>query len=220
MPTKRPTKKASAKKAGATVASEIPDWYRDAVLQAQRDTEKALADDPKRSAADPTLPIFKVVAEFDLLVEKARFEAGDKAALLGAIRICANHDLVMPEWLARGFIRGYDKALRHEVGSWDDAFGRPFPKGKHLNAARKKRSKAPALWMKVRKMHEAGRAIDDGLFEEVGEEFGLGKTQASEFYYHVDSRMRVGPVPAARVLLDSLKIPENTEILRKERKRR
>lgn len=204
---------------------EIPDAYRKAVEEAQRETDAALAADPSRNIADPTLPIFQFVARNDLLVEKARFEAGDRNALLGAIRICANHDLVMPEWLARAFIRAYDKVLRHDVGSWDDAFGRPLPKGRHLNAARKKRNKAPAVWRRVRKLHEEGRAIDDLLFEDVGKELGLGKTLVSEFYYEHDARWG-GLSMAAKVILEPLRaeppsgLPEKKKTLRKESKKR
>src|SRR3569623_2277533 len=47
-------------------------------------------------------------------------------ALLGALRICANYDLVMPAWLSRAYIKAYDSVLFARVGSWDRAFGRPF----------------------------------------------------------------------------------------------
>lgn len=203
----------------------IPDAYRQALLAAQEETEALRAADPTRSIADPTLPVFQFVARNDLLMEKARYEAGDKNALLGAIRICANHDLVMPEWLARAFIRGYDKVLNHKVGSWDDAFGRPLPKGKHLNAARKKREKGPAAWLEVQRMvKEEDRAIDDLLFEDVGKKLGLGKTLVSEFYYEHEARWS-GLSPAAQVLLEQYRkddppgVPEKRKTSRKESKK-
>lgn len=198
-------------------AVEIPDAYREAVRKAQEETEAALAADPTRSNADPTLPIFRFVARNDLLIEKARYEAGDKNALLGAIRICANHDLVMPEWLARAFIRSYDKVLTHRVKSWDEAFGSPLPKGKHLNAARKKREKSPAVWLEVRRMvTEEGRAIDDLLFEDVGKKLGLGKTQASEFYYAHDALWGNLSAPA-QVILEPLRAESPSEITEKQK---
>lgn len=204
----------------------ISDAYREALRKAQEETEAILAADSSRSLADPTLPIFQFVAQTSLLEEKARFEAGDKNALLGAIRICANHDLVMPDWVARAFIRAYDKVLRHQVATWDDAFGRPLPKGKHLSAARKKREKSPAVWLEVRHMVEAGWPIDEGLFEQVGNKLGLGKTQAAEFYYDFDARVR-SPSIAAQVLLEPLRaevveavpeVPEKRKTLRKYQK--
>jgi hypothetical protein len=70
--------------------------------------------------------------------ERARYNAGDMAALFGALRVCANHDLVMPEWVSRAFIRGYDKVLTCRAGSWDEAFGAPYPKGFHLVGTRKR----------------------------------------------------------------------------------
>lgn len=212
-------KKSPPKKAPTKVGADaIPEAYRQAALEAWRQTEVELASDPSRNISDPKLAIYRFVAMNDLLVEKARFEAGDKNALLGAIRICANHDLVMPEWLARAFIKGYDKVLRHDVASWDDAFGRAFPKGKHLNAARKNRNKAPAVWLKVRQLHDEGRGkAIDVAFEEVGKQLGLGKTQVSEYYYHMNARMHLSP--ASQVLLDEYRVPEENKTLRKDNKK-
>lgn len=170
--------------------------FAKAIEEAMAETDAALAADPTRSIADPTLPIYRLNAAYELAKEEKRFAAGDRNALLGAIRICANHDLVMPEWLARAFIRSYDKVLRHDVGSWDDAFGRPLPKGKHLNAARKKRNKGFSAWIRVRQLHDQGRAIDEQLFEDVGKELGLGKTLVSEYYYD-----RGGGLPEKRKIL-------------------
>ena len=111
--------------------------------------------------------------------------AGDGFALLGAVRICANFDLVMPEWLAREFIQRYDRVLTCEADSWDDAFGRPYPKGTHLNALRKQRRLKHAVWGEVQSilMREPATAIDAHLFERVGARLNIGKTLAASYYY-------------------------------------
>ncbi len=186
---------------------KFPEAFRQAVREAQRQTAELLASDPSRSNKDLTLPIFQFRAKFGLLIEEAEFEAGDKNALLAAIHICATHCLVLPEWLAKAYISEYDKVLRHEVGSWDDAFGRPFPKGKHLNAARKKREKAGEVWHRVRQLHDQGRPIDEALFEEIGKEFALGKTLVSEYYYYVGEQLLTLPA-GIQAVLDSYKVPE------------
>lgn len=159
------------------------DEFTARILAAQAETEEILRADPSRSPADPTLPVFRFAAEFDLQTERERFERGDKVALLGAIRICANHDLPLPDWASRAFIRAYDRVLRLETGSWDDAFGRPYAKGKHLSAMRKKRMYGYPVRVAVAREHNAGHAIDESLFAKIGKEFGLGKTLTAELYY-------------------------------------
>lgn len=173
---------------------------------AQRETDAALAADPSRSVADPTLPIFQWAARFSLDDELARLNAGDRNAVLGALRICANHGLPMPDWLARAFIQGYDLVLSRQTGSWDDAFGKPVPKGAHLAAMRKRRNKATAVWLEVRKLHAEGWPIDDGLFEKAGKRLGIGKTLAGEFYYAAAARLGN--------LTDSKELPQKSGTLR------
>lgn len=164
----------------ATEAADSPDG---AVLTAWRETESILAQDPRRTIADPTLPIYQHTARKEIEAEEARFAAGDRTALMAAIRICANHELMMPEWVARGFIRSYDAVLNCRVSSWDEAFGRPIPKGAHLNARKKRRLYAPLVRMEVARLHKGGTPIDEAMFEAVGKKFGLGKTLASSYYY-------------------------------------
>ena len=114
---------------------------------------------------------------------RERFEAGDPLALLDAIKVCAENRITMPHWLARGFSAAYDKVITFGVGSLDEAFGRPHPKGAHLNALRKKRARAWRVWRAVELAHRAGANIDEALFTDVGKEFAIGKTLASEYYY-------------------------------------
>ncbi len=161
------------------------DDYERGLQEAWHETQEILAADPSRSAADPTLPVFQFAARESLDEERARFDAGDKVALLGAIRICANHDLVMPEWVSRGFIRSYDKVVRCSTASWDDAFGLPFPKGAHLSAIRTQRLYPLLVRLEITRAHDGGRgrAIDESLSEDVGRPLGLGKTLVSEYYY-------------------------------------
>jgi hypothetical protein len=51
---------------------------------------------------------------------------------LAGVYLCAEHGLVMPEWLADAYARGYEKVLSCRVGTWDEAFGPAHRKnGKH-----------------------------------------------------------------------------------------
>jgi len=160
---------------------------------AQAATEAALAADPARSSGDPTLPVFQWATAQEVDALRAVIEGGDGFALLGAVRKCANHGIPMPEWLAKQFIRRYDRVLACRLGSWDDAFGRPYPKGKHLNALRKQREKRFAVYNAVRaaKASDPKIAIDAILFEKVGDSLGIGKTLAETLYYQAKRMMPV-----------------------------
>jgi len=146
---------------------------------------KAAHDAAVADGADgPTLPLFQwnALRQIDLL--QVAYEKGDKMALFAALRKCANHDLVMPMWVSRAFISGYDNVLNCRVGSWDDAFGRPYPKGKHLGNMREDRVKRYAIYFRIREIIKTERhTVDDGLFERVGSEFGVGKSRANKLYY-------------------------------------
>lgn len=164
-----------------------PAW--DLVEIAMAETKEALSADPSRSCADPTLPIFRVYAVMKLERCRRQFEVGDRLAMLAAVRICANHDLVMPPWLSQAFISAYDRGLNFEVSSWDEAFGPPVPKGKHRLALKKRRELEFKVLNEVNKRIRAGVAVSDSLFEEVGRLVNIGKTQAAEYYYGARAKM-------------------------------
>lgn len=163
---------------------------RKKVEDATQETLQRLKDGA--DITDISLPAWKVDAELALESEYQRFEKGDKGALLAAVRICANHDLPLPPWASKAYIAAYDKVLNYRVGSWDDAFGRPFEKGKHLASLRKRRSNRSKVWLAVRHAVEhEGRAIDESLFEDVGKALGFGKTLVSELYYKAERFSRL-----------------------------
>jgi hypothetical protein len=153
-----------------------------ALDRALEETDAIIEADPSRSL-DPSLPVFQVAQQLVLEEHREAFESGDSQALLAAIRICANHDIAMPKWLSAAYIRAYDLVLSCRVGSWDDAFGRPFPKGAHLKKLRQKRQLRFQVGQDVDDLHSKERILDDALFEEVGKKYGLKKTVTSELYY-------------------------------------
>lgn len=191
---KKPEKKlriAPRRRESRIVRIEVKkEWSAEEALKAHHEALEAGLPDH-----DPSGPLYQWSALHSLDKEWEAHEAGDKMALFGAIRLCANHDLPLPEWAARVFITGYDKVLNHLAASWDEAFGQPFPKGKHLAAARRNRMLRCAVWLKVKEITEQaspsgpGRPllrrppIDVNLFERVGREFGINRTLASELYY-------------------------------------
>ncbi len=162
-----------------------PEEFRAAYEAAAAEEEAILRADPARHRADPTLPVSQLFGRLSLEEERERFTAGDRVALLAAVRECARCGLPMPDWVASAFIRSYDQVLNCRVKSWDEAFGKPFPKGKHVEALRQRRELRFAVGLAVldRVKRDPSTPIDKGLFEVVSEEFGIGASQAEELYY-------------------------------------
>jgi hypothetical protein len=134
-----------------------------------------------RERADALFAEAQVLMGHELDRDRQRFEAGDRNALLAAVRLCANFDLVMPEWLSSAFIAAYDDVLRARKGSWDEAFGKPYPKGAHLATIRKHRTKRLQLWLGVSQLRWKEGNPKDAV-ERVGESLGLGRSLAHDLY--------------------------------------
>jgi hypothetical protein len=142
------------------------------------------------AGAGPESPFFQYCAVRTINRLKPEIEAGSGFDVLAAVRDCGTHGLVMPLWLVRAFNRRYDAVLSCRASSWDDpqSFGRPYPKGAHLNALRKARTTRFAVFNAVRAMLKSEYEpppIDKALFEQVGSELGVGGTLAEEYYYSV-----------------------------------
>src|SRR5512144_1308077 len=79
------------------------------VQEAQAATDAALAADPARSWADPTLPLYQWATLHEIDAERPAIDAGDGFALLGAIRKCAGrcpHEARAAWHHGRGWIGG------------------------------------------------------------------------------------------------------------------
>jgi hypothetical protein len=165
-------------------------WTLEQAIAEQQETGPG-----QRDIFDPTGPIYRWDALQKLEALERNFAKGDNFALLHAIRICANHDLVIPEWAARAYIKRFDAVLNCETDSWDGAFGRPYPNGVHLSKARQRRKLRFAVYARVRELLKANpkRPIDEGLFEEVGDKFDIGKTLCGRLYY--EAKRMVGLPP-------------------------
>ncbi len=128
----------------------------------------------------------------DISAARAFYEA----APLDGVAACVRAGLVVPGWLARAFLRRFDKVTTHEVGSWDAAFGAPLVKGAHLPSLRRRRLLLPNVYAAVKAATEAGAAVGFDLFDSVGESLGIRRTLAEELYRLA---LRRGfPNPAAR----------------------
>lgn len=154
-------------------------WTAEEALEADK-----LAGSPF-SKSDPTGPFGQWCGLNMLEEQRQLFENGDRFALMLAIRVCANHDLPLPEWVSRAYIRAFDRVLNYHSKSWDEVFGNPVPKGVHLSALRKRRKLMFGVFNRVHGLLSASpdMPIDEALFEKVGKEFNIGHSLASEYYY-------------------------------------
>jgi hypothetical protein len=120
-------------------------------------------------------------------------KGGDKAAILHGLFLCIVNDLPIPRWCAEGFFTAIQDVVEYRAKSWDDVFGRPHPKGTHLEALRKRLEYVAEVRSRIRNLKETNPeiAIDAALFERVGKEFGIGgKTLTEEYYYGIERRPR------------------------------
>jgi hypothetical protein len=107
------------------------------------------------------------------------FRNGRKSTLLGVIAICALLKIPMPDWARSAFLDAYTNPPK----SWDDAFGRPLPKGKSAAIVRKHREKECDIVVDV---GTAKAPIDEGLFKRVGKKYNISAATAKRIYYAAD----------------------------------
>lgn len=152
--------------------------------------EEAQAEEKNVSAecaAGPCSPVMQWGSANQINEWKPAVVDGDGYAVMTCISLCVTHGLIAPEWLAKSFNQKYYAVAACRAESWDDqkSFGRPFPKGKHLSRMRQDKIGRIQTWNAVAETikRDPDRAIDRGLFEEVGRSLGFGATRAERLYY-------------------------------------
>jgi hypothetical protein len=96
------------------------------------------------------------------------------------------NDLPIPAWLTLAYLQAFRDIYQYRAKSWDDVFGKPHPKGTHLDAKRQEWEKSILVYHRVKEIlrNEPGTPIDGYLFERVGREFGIGGKTLTEKYYY------------------------------------
>ncbi len=147
--------------------------------------DEAIAAQQHSQDSGPTGPIFQWSAAQDIMNRRDRVEKGDGFDVLQQVASCGLHGLVMPEWLAKAFLRRYLPVQQLKVGSWDapEAFGRPHPKGAQLSAIRRRRLGRIKI---VRLVNEFVRQHPDEPLDPHWDEFGRriseGRTRVQELF--------------------------------------
>jgi hypothetical protein len=118
-----------------------------------------------------------------------------------------------PQWLADEFARRHALVTNAELGSWDQAFGRPWPPKTRLVEVRRRRHQSVLVHSAVFAHVLRGAAVDGNLFDAVALELdmGIGGATARDRYYQA---LREGMPNAAEVrssMRNSANQPESRE---------
>ena len=113
-----------------------------------------------------------------------RFESGDKTALLDCLCYCLNRNLEIPEWCRQGFVSTVFATRRFEFATWDEAFGKPHPKGTRVELKRLLGTQTRRVVKAIALYRSEGEKVDNDLFEQVAEGFGdMSRATVSRRYY-------------------------------------
>ena len=159
------------------------------VLAGIQITKKA---NPNTSHEDLNLPMFQWYALNEIKKCKISYDNGYKFNLIYAIKLCAEHKVPLPEWVAKEFIEAIESLQAGKTNSYDKVFTLPYVKGKHVKNTHEKTLIRMQVWHCIYQTKKATpqTAIDIGLFELVGEKYGIGATLASKYYY--DTKKELG----------------------------
>lgn len=132
---------------------------------------------------------------FDEDIEAAMLEfdkSHDGMWIFEAIRRCNQYGRLMPERVRNPFEDALDRYRTAEARTLDEAFGVARPKGWSQSAARSRSRKtglgistAAAIYHSIVGATRRGRAIDDGLYEEVGSKHGVSGSTARNYYREI-----------------------------------
>lgn len=113
---------------------------------------------------------------------------GDKRAVLHGLNLSLHNSLPIPEWIKNAYVSAYNGINHYKEKNWDAVFGKPYPKNTVIKAKKKMRDLCWKVHDRVSeiKNNNPDTPIDEYLFEQIGEEFDIKKTLASEYYYHIE----------------------------------
>ena len=171
-------------------SSDAPESVPEPHLSVPKPAKNILSADPSRSHSDQARLVYHGVAIGRLDDARKSFERGDRMALLDAIRTCAHYGVVIPEWVCSAYIKACESVLFAQVGSWDEAFGRPFD-GKYMSRRRALRDSL--LVTKAQSLIDSGSAIGQALAE-AARDHHVSPKRAEQIFYKYRPSPRPRPV--------------------------
>ena len=153
-----------------------------------------MAKRPKPRAPDRRSPTAAARPKLTArLVElcRERFEAGESAALLNAVDLCARSGLPLPLWARQAFCDRFVDWALYRAPTLDAAFGVTRPARAKIGALARREAKRAHVVSQVVDLHLAGVPLDERLFAQVGEALRLsGGTVKSIFYDDASQPLR------------------------------
>lgn len=113
---------------------------------------------------------------------QAGFEAGDNTCALHAVAFAWYFKVAVPDWALAHVARGIRDWSSCETRTLDEALGVERPAGFRLDAAKRQYMHGGAILVGVNRLLEH-QAYSDEVFEEIGAEWGIGKTAAKQIYH-------------------------------------
>lgn len=135
---------------------------------------------------EPSAAIQKKPNPTDLAIEdcRKRFEAGDPKAFFWAVDYCLRTRTATPLWLAQAWCEGFDKWVRYEAKTLDQAFGVERKGERVSDRKRRLRLQPRVAWEVIRLHQEENLPIDEALFERVGKALKISAGTARDIYYN------------------------------------
>jgi hypothetical protein len=114
------------------------------------------------------------------------YRDGKKEPILGAIAFSLFCGAEIPAWAKDALIDAY---FHNRPRSWDEAFGRPHPKGKKVASVRSRDETEHRVFARVRRLLMAGKITGiEAALRQVGEDFGLSYPSARAIWYDQEAR--------------------------------
>ncbi|MFY9836162.1 MAG: hypothetical protein WAK55_06775 [Xanthobacteraceae bacterium] len=114
------------------------------------------------------------------------YRDGKKEPILGAIAFSLFCGAEIPTWARNAFINAY---FHDRPRSWDEAFGRPHPKGKKVASVRSRNETARRVFSRVRRLLAGGKVTGiEAALRQVGKDFGLSYESARAIWYDQEAR--------------------------------
>jgi hypothetical protein len=134
----------------------------------------------------------ELIAEFRKNLEpifqefEREYRDGKKEPILSAMALSLFCGAEIPAWAKDAFINAY---FHDRPRSWDEAFGRPHPRGKKVASVRRRDETARRVFSGVRRLLAEGKVTGiEAALRQVGEAFGLSYPSARAIWYDQDAR--------------------------------
>jgi hypothetical protein len=116
-----------------------------------------------------------------------------------AVAWCLRFNQPVPPWARDGFIAAVNRVSSLDAASWDQAFGKPFPRGSKVDTLRAKSERKLEVWAKVLTLRRR-RPRPKDIFELVRIELGVSRATVKREFEEVKKAVSRASALSAGVL--------------------